>query len=84
MINMAFNFGHRKIQKIRYSFMVPLPVDWVKNLNLGKGNSLKIEMLDDHSLRITPDLQARQDSEGTGEPTPDYERGAGNEYNYCK
>jgi len=54
--------------------MVPLPVDWVKNLNLGKGNSLKIEMLDDHSLILTPVPQASQDSEGTGEPTPNYEK----------
>ena len=62
---MTFNFGKRKIQKVGYSFLVPLPVNWIKNLDIGKGDSLKIEMLDDQSLRITPVLQARQDSEGT-------------------
>jgi len=60
---MVFDFGKRRIQKVGYSFLVPLPVDWIKNLNIGKGDSLKIEMLDDHSLRITSVLQARQDSE---------------------
>jgi antitoxin component of MazEF toxin-antitoxin module len=67
---MVFDFGKRKIQKVGYSFLVPLPVDWIKNLDIGKGDLLKIEMLDDHSLRITPVLQARQDSEGTEGATP--------------
>ena len=71
---MTFNFGQRKIQKIRYSFMIPLPVDWIKNMNIGKEGSLKIEMQDDQSLRMTPVPQTRQDSEGTREPTPDYEK----------
>lgn len=70
VINMNFNFGNRKIQKVRYSHLVPLPALWVKSMNIGKGNSLKIEMQDDHSLRVTPVLQARQDSEGTGSTTP--------------
>jgi len=67
---MVFDFGKRRIQKVGYSFLVPLPVDWIKNLNIGKGDSLKIEMLDDHSLRITSVLQARQDSERTEGATP--------------
>ena len=67
---MVFDFGKRKIQKVGYSFLVPLPVDWIKNLDICKGDLLKIEMLDDHSLRITPVLQARQDSEGTEGATP--------------
>jgi antitoxin component of MazEF toxin-antitoxin module len=67
---MVFDFGKRKIQKVGYSFLVPLPVDWIKNLDIGKGDSLKIEMLDDHSLRITSVLQARQDSEETEGATP--------------
>jgi antitoxin component of MazEF toxin-antitoxin module len=67
---MNFNFGNRKIQKVRYSFLIPLPVEWIKNMNIGKGNLLNIEMQDDYSLIITPALQARQDSEGTGSATP--------------
>jgi len=67
---MVFDFGKRKIQKVGYSFLVPLPVDWIKNLNIGKGYSLKMEMLDDHSLKLTPVPQARQDSEETRSATP--------------
>ena len=65
-----FNFGNRKIQKVRYSYHVPLPVQWVKTMKIEKGNCIKIEMQDDYSLRITPVPQARQDSEGTGSATP--------------
>lgn len=70
MDNIILNFGRRKLQKVRYSFLIPLPVQWVKSMKVDKGNSLKIEMQDDHSLRITPVPQARQDSEGTGSATP--------------
>ena len=34
--------------------MIPLPVEWIKNMRLGKGDSLRIEMLEDGSLKITP------------------------------
>lgn len=67
---MNFNFGNRKIQKVRYSYHLQLPAQWVKSMKLDKGNSLNIEMQDDYSLRITPVLQACQDSEGTGSATP--------------
>lgn len=39
-------------------------------MNIEKGNSLKIEMQEDQSLRITPVSQARQDSEETGSTAP--------------
>lgn len=54
-----FNFGKRKIQKVRYSFLIPLPIDWVNSMKLGKGNLLEIEMQEDYSLKITPVPQAR-------------------------
>jgi hypothetical protein len=57
-----FNFGLRKIQKVRYTYMLPIPTE--------KSDVLCIEMLSDQSLRITPVPQARQDSEGTGSATP--------------
>lgn len=65
-----FSFGYRKVQKVRYSYHVQLPVQWVKNMNIEKGSRLNMELLDDYSLRITPIPQARQDSEGTGSATP--------------
>jgi hypothetical protein len=54
--------------------MIPLPVDRIKNMDIGKGTSLKIETQDDKSLTLIPVPQTRQDSEGTREPTPDYEK----------
>ncbi len=53
-----FNFGKRKLQKVRYSFLIPLPVDWVNSMEIGKGNLLGIEMQEDSSLKITPVPQA--------------------------
>lgn len=45
--------------------MLPIPVDWVRNMKLNKGDSLKIEMISDNRLLISPiPPQARQDSEG--------------------
>lgn len=70
MTSTIFRFANRRIQKTRYSFIIPLPVDWIKNMKLEKGDTLKIEMQEDHSLRITPVPQARQDSEGTRSLTP--------------
>jgi antitoxin component of MazEF toxin-antitoxin module len=67
---MMFNFGQRKIQKVRYTYMLPIPTDWIRNMKLEKSDILYIEMLSDQSLRITPVPQARQDSEGTGSATP--------------
>lgn len=71
---MVFNFGHRTVQKTRYSYLLPLPVDWIKNMKIGKGDSLNIEMQNDHSLRITPIPEARQDSTGIRTETPNQSR----------
>jgi antitoxin component of MazEF toxin-antitoxin module len=64
-----FNFGNRKVQKVRYSYLIPLPPEWIKSMGIEHGNSVEIEMQDDKSLRITPAPQARQDYERTGAPT---------------
>ncbi|MCO5383540.1 MAG: hypothetical protein NHB15_16915 [Methanosarcina barkeri] len=39
-------------------------------MKLFKGDSLRIEMQDDYSLKITPAQQAIHDSEETGGTTP--------------
>ena len=54
MSDIKFNFGNRRLQKIRNTFVLSLPVDWIRNANIEKGSSLRIEMLEDHSLRIIP------------------------------
>jgi antitoxin component of MazEF toxin-antitoxin module len=49
---MYFDLGHRKIQKLGYSYMLPIPTNWIKNMNIGKGDTLNIKMTEDRSLRI--------------------------------
>jgi antitoxin component of MazEF toxin-antitoxin module len=51
---MNFSFEQRKIQKVKYTHLLPIPADWIKNMNICKGDSLNIEMLEDNSLRIIP------------------------------
>jgi hypothetical protein len=48
----SFNFGTRTIQKVGDSFMIALPSQWVQNMNLNKGDELKIEMLEDRNLKM--------------------------------
>jgi antitoxin MazE len=48
---------------MRYAFLIPLPADWAKNMNLNQGSSVSIEMLEDKSLRITPVPQVCQNFE---------------------
>jgi antitoxin MazE len=50
----VFNFGFRRLQKVRHSFLLPIPVDWIRTVQAGKGDTLHIEMMEDFSLRITP------------------------------
>jgi antitoxin component of MazEF toxin-antitoxin module len=49
---MIFNLGKRKIQKVGYSYLIPIPTNWIKNMNIGKGDTLDIKMVEDRSLRI--------------------------------
>jgi len=53
MTKINVDFQYRKIQKIRFSFYTTLPLDWVTNMNLGKGDILKIRTHGDQ-LMITP------------------------------
>lgn len=64
----SFSFGKRRIQKNAYSFMCPLPAAWAKNAKLDQSRTVKIELLEDGSLKICPVPATRQD-EGTGVPT---------------
>ena len=62
---MKIKFGLRKIQNTQYSFLIPLPPEWVKSVDLCKGDVVNIEMNDDESLRITPVPKVtRKDAEG--------------------
>lgn len=65
---MNFNFKNRKIQKVKYSYLIPLPPEWINSMGVNKGDLLKIEMQDDQSLRITP-VPAYCQDEGNKVPT---------------
>jgi hypothetical protein len=56
-------FKKRKIQKVKYTFMVSLPTDWIVNMKLGKGDVLKVALLEDQSLRLFPATQDNQSAE---------------------
>lgn len=50
-------FGQRKVRKMRYSHAVFLPPEWIKTMNVQKGDLLSIELDDDNALRIVPVLK---------------------------
>jgi antitoxin component of MazEF toxin-antitoxin module len=49
---MILDLGQRKIQKVGYSYMIPIPTNWIKNMKIEKGDILNIKMDEDRSLRI--------------------------------
>lgn len=51
---MSFFLGTRRIQKTKYTFLLPLPAVWAKNIKLDQSSSMNIELMPDNSLRITP------------------------------
>jgi len=44
----------RKIVSWRYSFLITLPLAWLRHNNLGKGDSVDFEIADDGSLIVRP------------------------------
>lgn len=74
-----FDFGIRTLQKAGYSYLLPIPVNWIKNMKLKKGSMLNIEMNHDLSLRIYPVSGARQDYTENGAVTIFSEKRATNE-----
>lgn len=65
------NFGYRKLQQVRGSFFVPLPPEWIKSNEMKKSDSVRILLLDDGSLKISPVPATRQDE---GNRTTDEDR----------
>ena len=49
---MSINTGSRKIQQIRYSYVIPLPPMWIRALGLKKHDSVEIIINDDETLTI--------------------------------
>lgn len=47
-------FGTRKLQKIRYSFTVAIPPQWVRHVGLEQNGSVELRMNNDDTLLIVP------------------------------
>ena len=47
-----FNFGNRRVNKQGGSFMISLPIEWIRNT--GKINAVNIKMDDESKLIVTP------------------------------
>ena len=62
-------FKNRKLQQVRNSFFVLLPPDWIKSNEMKKSDPVRIELLNDGSLKIAPVPKSDQGSKGTGTPT---------------
>lgn len=55
-------FWGRKVQQIRGSFFIPLPPQWIKSNEIKKSDRIRIELLEDGSLKICPVPQSSKDS----------------------
>ncbi len=67
-INM-FTFKNRKIQQVRSSYFVTLPLDWIRSNEIKKSDPVRIELLEDGNLKICPAPKSDQGYQGTGAPT---------------
>lgn len=59
-----FNFGIRKVTKQGGSYLISLPMEWMKDIGIDL-ESVKVEMDRDKSLRIEPAHPARIDAGAT-------------------
>jgi len=50
-------FGNRRVQQIRKSYLVYLPMEWIKSNGIKKSDQVRIELLDDGNLKICLDHQ---------------------------
>jgi len=53
---MYLEFGLRKVQIINGSQFVSLPRVWTRTNKIEKGDSVRIDLLEDGSLKILPNL----------------------------
>ena len=59
-----FEFKNRRINRIGHSYVITLPIDWVRNLT--DTNSVSIKMNNDGTLVIVPATPC-QDGAGTSQ-----------------
>ncbi len=59
----------RNVKQVRGSFFIPLPPEWITSNEMKKSDPVRIELLNDGSLKICPVPKSDQGSQGTGTPT---------------
>lgn len=64
-----FCFGQRSVIKQGGSYLISLPMQWVKTMN-AEMKCVNVEMDDQQRIIVTSVPQARQDSERTESSTP--------------
>lgn len=67
-VRSMFIFGNRKVQQIRKSYLVYLPMEWIKGKEIKKGDNVIIKLLDDGNLKICSDPQFENCDKETGAP----------------
>lgn len=60
-MSVMFNFGIRKVTKQGGSFLISLPMEWMKDIGIDL-DAVKVEMDTDKSLRIAPAHPAKNDA----------------------
>ncbi len=63
-----FQFGLRKITKQGGSYLISLPMDWMKDHGIGL-DAVKVEIDSDKSLRIVPAENPTKTAAGTASTT---------------
>ena len=48
------DFGTRKLQQVRGQYFVPLPPNWIKSNSMKKSDPVRIVLLDDGNLKVSP------------------------------
>jgi hypothetical protein len=64
-----FYFKNKKVQQVRGSFFVPSPPEWITSNEMKKSDPVRIELLNDGSLKICTVPKSDQGSTGAGTST---------------
>lgn len=64
-------FKTKKLQQVRKSYFILLPPEWIASNNMKKSDPVRLILLDDGNIKISPVPQPGQGIEGTRAPTTD-------------
>ena len=58
---MTYELKPRKINSINRSFFITLPIDWLNNNEIGKGDAVFLTVNEDNSLTLKPKIIERNE-----------------------